>query len=141
MSDDITLDSCLNYVTAMKQAVKRQYDRNINIDLSQHKSYELFKRNVTLSLQQAYQDTLIFLDQLDMSGQKRPSSPMLLNVFDGFIDEIVEYALQRHRTSCALSNFADEHKPSQAYIVEVLEQAQKDWQAFTQQVTNQLIDA
>ena len=141
MSDDITLDSYLNYVKTMKQAVKRQYDRNINIDLSQHKSYELFKRNVTLSLQQAYQDTLIFLDQLDMSGQKRPSSSMLLNVFDGFIDEIVEYALQRHRTSCALSNFADEHKPSQAYIVEVLEQAQKDWQAFTQQVTNQLIDA
>ena len=49
------------YVDNLRGAMKRQYDRCINKDLSQQKWQDLFKRNVTAVLNQAYEDSLVQL--------------------------------------------------------------------------------
>lgn len=127
-----TLVTFAEYLSALKKMTQRQYDRNINKDLSQQKWQEIFKRNVTGSLKQAYQESLLQIQKLDLTNEIL--KPQLLALFEGFIEEFMQYTLHKHRTSCALSNFPDEHNPSQDYITEVLLQINADWQGFCQQV-------
>jgi hypothetical protein len=129
------------YVSELKQLVKRQYDRCINKDLSRQNWQDLFKRNITFVLKQAYEDSLTRLQQLsfdidEVKAEKGFSQVAVqaLKPFDGFAEELMQYALQKHRTSCALSNFPDEHNPSSDYIAEVIQELNKDWQAFAVQV-------
>jgi hypothetical protein len=129
------------YVNDLKQTAKRQYDRNINKDLSSQNWQNLFKRNVVAVLQQVYEASLVQLGTLHFGTEKMESedgfSPIAIQAlkpFDGVVDDIIQYALQKHRTSCALSNFPDEHNPSEDYIAEVIQETGRDWQAFASQV-------
>ncbi|MEJ2141971.1 MAG: amine oxidase [Gammaproteobacteria bacterium] len=138
MSDNKTLsdmDEFKMFVTGMKSSIKRHYDRGINRDLSQQNWQNLFKRNVTGVLQQAYDDALKELKQLSFEQGDNVLAIEALTSFDGFIEELLDYAIQKHRTSCALSNFPDEHNPSPQYINEVLEQVEKDWKGFVAVLT------
>lgn len=135
------------YVSELKQTVKRQYDRNINKDLSRQNWQGLLRRNVIIILQQVYEDSLVQLQTVYFNPEKMEVENGIsqfaiqaLKPFDGFIDGVIQYALQKHRTSCALSNFPEEHNPSEDYIVEVFQQAVKDWQAFASKV-NTLVAA
>jgi len=134
------------YVTKLKQSIKRNYDRSVNKDLSQQNWQGLFKRNVTAVLQQAYKDALVqlrtvsFVPDGEMADGISRISVQALKSFDALIDELMQYALQKHRTSCALSNFPDEHKPSQEYIAEVIQEAEQDWRDFVSQVNTLGLD-
>ncbi len=137
----INLAALDQYVATLKQAMKRQYDRSINKDLSQQHWQGLFKRNVTLVLKQAYEEALTQLQQLSVDAEQAETeqvAPLLsggiLQSFEGFNDELIQYALHKHRTSCALSNFPDEHNPSRDYIAEVLQETNQDWQVFVEHV-------
>ena len=121
------------HVFQLKSEIKKQYDRNIVRDLSQQNNEYLFKRNVIAVLQQAYQSSLHRLQQLNFAMEDELSM-YLLNSFDGFIDEVIQYALQKHRSSCALSNFPAEHNPPRDYIAEVIQETFTDWKWFMQQV-------
>lgn len=129
------------FVTALKQTTKRQYDRSVNKDLSRQNWRDLFIRNVTAVLNEAYAESLAQLqresfDFGEVETENGFSNTLVqaLKPFDGFVEELIQYALQKHRTSCALSNFPDEHKPSEEYIDKVILQTTKDWQTFVLQV-------
>jgi hypothetical protein len=126
-------DSC---VASLRSGMKRQYDRSVNRDLSRQQSQGLFKRNVITVLRDSYQQALVELRQsaLETTAGGSGLGAQVVKSFDGFIEELIVYALQKHRTSCALSNFPDEHKPGQDYIAEVIEEASSDWSAFVAQV-------
>ena len=141
MRENITnatsLDGFNQYVMELKQNIKRQYDRCINKDLARQNWQDLFKRNVTSVLKQAYEDSLIRLQQFsfELEGVETEKgfsklTVQALNPFDGFVEEFMQYTLQKHRTSCALSNFPDEHKPSDDYINEVKRQIAEYWRDF-----------
>ena len=121
-----SLESFSQYVAQLKQGMKRQYDRNINKVLSSQNWNDLFKRNVIAVLKQTYQDSLLQLQEASVSpckAQQQGFSALAiqtLQVFNGMVDELLLYALQKHRSSCALSNFPPEHNPSEAYIDEVI---------------------
>jgi hypothetical protein len=130
------------YVNGVRSGIKRQYDRGVNRDLSQQKSQDLFKRNVTAVLKQTYEGALTELAQLSLDGggmeggqEHADLTVRVLEPFDGLVEELIQYALQKHRTSCALSNFPDEHKPSQGYIAEVIRETSGDWQSFVLRVS------
>jgi hypothetical protein len=40
------------------------------------------------------------------------------------------FVVNKHRTSCALSNFSGEHKPDKTYINEVMREIAGLWQNF-----------
>jgi Fe-S-cluster formation regulator IscX/YfhJ len=133
------------YVTELKSAMKRHYDRGVNKDLSRQNWQDLFRRNITLTLKEVYDDSLARLQTLPLTIDNPQTdveiselTAQTLNPFNGIIDELMQYALQKHRTSCALSNFPDEHKPSQEYIAEALQDAQRDWQEFNVKVNETL---
>lgn len=127
MSDSMT--AFYDYVSGLKKTMKRQYDRNVNRDLSQQRPQELLLRNVREVLNQVYQQALQRADQNGIAISDG------LQAFDGIRDELLEYAVQKHRTSCAISNFPDEHKPGADYIAETMTAAGHDWQMFVQSVT------
>lgn len=134
-----------NTVQGIRGGIKRQYDRSVNKDLSQQNSQDLFLRNVTAVLQQVYQQALAQLQQLPLSEQNLESEQgsaelmtQLLKAFDGMIEELIHYALQKHRSSCALSNFPAEHNPSPEYLAQVIDATSWDWSAFILQVNNLL---
>ena len=131
-------------VSGLKTGMTRQYDRGVNRDLSQQRYEHVFKRNVTMVLREIYQQALAELQQLAFDkkcleseknkDQGTDLSSELLQSFDGVIEELILYALQKHRGSCALSNFPAEHNPSKDYISDVIEGVSQDWSAFARQV-------
>lgn len=127
--------------TQITQA-KRQYDRQVNMDLSRQNSQQLFKRNMEAVLKQAFKDAEAEL-QKQQSGTAGIDESWLqewLQAYEGLIDELMEYALTKHRSSCAMSNFPEEHNPSREYINEVLGQISRDWSEFVSR-TKQLLSA
>jgi len=130
-----------HYVIGLLPGIKRQYDRGVNRDLSQQLWQNLFQRNITAVLQQTYQEALTQLQQMttarEASQALAPSDKLtrqVLKPFNTLIDELIQYAVQKHRSSCALSNFPEEHNPSQAYIAQVLQDVDRDWSAFVAKV-------
>jgi hypothetical protein len=134
-------------VTDLQSGMRREYDRSVNRDLSQQQYQYVFRRNVTMVLRDIYQQVLSSLEQLlletDSADNQKINRDMelsskLLQSFDGVIEELIIYALQKHRSSCALSNFPDEHNPSEEYLSEVIEETSRDWSAFTMQINSML---
>lgn len=142
----IKLADFRNAIDELKAGMKREYDRGVNRDLSQQRNQDVFRRNVTTVLRENYQQALARLQQLmfengspankQSEDQDHALSAKLLQSFDGVIEELIVYALQKHRSSCALSNFPDEHHPSEAYLAKVIEDTSRDWSAFAVQVNN-----
>jgi monoamine oxidase len=132
-----------NYVNELKSTIKRQYDRCVNKDLSQQKWQDLFRRNIVDVLNQAYDHSLTQIEQLSTNIKRTDKFKIhygasgkdhILKYFDGFTEDLIQYALHKHRSSCALSNFPDEHNPSQEYIAEVIQQANHEWEYFVFQL-------
>lgn len=131
-------------VVRLKAGMERAYDRGVNRDLSQQRYQQVFRRNVTTVLRETYQQALAALQQQAFENESQGNQQNLdhahalsLNIlesFDGVIEGLILYALQKHRGSCALSNFPDEHHPSAEYLSEVIDEASRDWSAFAMQV-------
>lgn len=135
------MEECEQFVASLKSSMKLRYDRAINKDLARQNWQDLFGRNVSGVSKQLYSDALTHLRQsivypettavkVDGSSVKKD----ILKAFDGLFDELIQYALQKHRTSCAISNFPSEHKPAEEYIAEVVLENAKQWNSFTEQV-------
>jgi len=128
-----------HYVNELRPVIRRQYDHCVNNDLSQQNWQNLLKRNTVEVLKQVYDHSLTQMQQLSpdliktrkvkkacqTSGQDN-----ILKYFDGFMEEFIQYAIQKHRSSCALSNFPQEHNPSREYIADVLLEANHEWEHF-----------
>lgn len=122
------------FVSAQKANARRRYDRKVNMDLSRQNSQQLFKRNITAVLNQCFDETRCEMQRQQEAahegGVVKAWLPQLLAEYEGLIDDLIDYALNKHRSSCALSNFPEEHNPSRDYLAEVLSQVSRDWSAF-----------
>lgn len=152
ITDNIKISSSTTnlalFVSDLRQRMIREYDRSFNHDLSQQNSQYLLKRNLTTVLQGVYSATLtqlpeliIDLKPLDSNDEFSPGALQVLKLFDGIVEELLQYAIKKHKTSCALSNFPVEHKPDKNYIAQVIEAAARDWASFAVQVKDVLTAA
>jgi hypothetical protein len=133
-----------DYVSGLRSGLKREYDRSVNRDLARQQWQALFQRNVTTVLKQAYQAALLEVEKLSpvAAGERKEGlaglRAQVLQPFEGLVEELMVYALQKHRSSCALSNFPDEHNPHGDYLAAVIEETSRDWSAFAGQVQSLL---
>ncbi|MCQ8117289.1 amine oxidase [Methylomonas rosea] len=125
------------FITAQKAHMKKQYDQLLAHDLSHQQWDGCFQRNILIVLEKTYQDALTQLKTLpfDHAGGTvnqglADITKSVLAVFDGFIDEFLLIVVDKHRTSCALSNFPDEHKPDQVYLSAVRSDIALLWRNF-----------
>jgi hypothetical protein len=125
------------YVAEQKNALKKRYEQSLAQDLSRQQWDGCFQRNVLAVLEQAYDDALAQLQTLPFDSSETPVHQGLsdltrqaLAAFDGFVDDFLLFVVDKHRTSCALSNFPDEHKPDKIYVNEVKRDIAGLWQNF-----------
>jgi len=131
------LEQLGRYVANRKSAVKSEYERRLAYDLSHQQWSGCFQRNVLAVLQQMYDDTLTEIKSLSFSSSGRSitsgmsdlTQSVLAN-FRGFSDEFLLSVVEKHRTSCALSNFPIEHKPDKEYVDEVRRELALIWKDF-----------
>lgn len=67
-------------------------------------------------------------------------TPRLLAAFSGFSDALLEAAIEHNRTSCALSNFPDEHAPAADYVLRIRSDLAVAWRAFALSLNRALLD-
>lgn len=106
------------YIAERKPVLKKQYEQLLAQDLSRQQWDGCLQRNVLTVLEQAYDEALAFVKTLPLDSAASPVNQGLsdltrqaLSAFDGFVDDFLLFVIDKHRTSCALSNFPDEHKP------------------------------
>ncbi|MGD0960200.1 MAG: amine oxidase [Methylomonas sp.] len=149
-SQQINTDSIAkfaDFIAGYKATMKNQYQQRLAADLSRQQWDGCFQRNVLLVLGQAYDQALAQLIGLQFDGGEAPVeqglsalSRRVLAVFDGFVDEFLLFAVDKHRTSCALSNFPDEHKPDKTYVNAVKRDIAALWQDFAVNVNAHILE-
>lgn len=133
-------------VCEQKSVLKKHYEQLLAQDLSQQQWEGCFQRNVLIVLQQFYDDELVHLKTLPFDASTSrvnqglsELTKQVLYVFDGFIDEFLLVVVEKHRTSCALSNFLSEHKPEKAYVQAVRRDIAEVWSNFATQINAHLL--
>ncbi|MGZ4970353.1 MAG: amine oxidase [Methylobacter sp.] len=142
-----SLDQFCRYITEQKPLLKTQYERLLAQDLSRQQWDGCFQRNVLAVLEHTYNDALAFVQTLPFDSAASPVNKGLsdltketLSAFDGFVDDFLLFVVDKHRTSCALSNFPDEHKPDKAYVNEVKRDIAGLWQNFALAVNSHFLE-
>ena len=135
------------YIDHRKPVLKKHYEHFLAQDLSQQQGEGCFQRNILIVLQQFYDDGLVYVKTLPLDSSTSPVNRGLseltqrvLTVFDGFIDEFLLVVVDKHRTSCALSNFPGEHKPDKAYVHAVRHDIAVLWQNFAINVNTHFLE-
>ena len=135
------------YIAERKPALKKQYEQLLAQDLSRQQWDGCFQRNVLTVLEQAYDEALAFVKTLPFDSAASPVNQGLsdltkqaLTTFDGFVDDFLLFVVDKHRTSCALSNFPGEHKPDKTYVNEVRREIAGLWQNFALTVNTYFLE-
>lgn len=130
----------------IKNAARPSYDRLLAADLSRQRWDGCFQRNVLAVLAQVYDQTAHALEALPFTADPTPLdrgmsalTKLVLAEFDGFIEAFLAYVVDKHRTSCALSNFPDEHKPDRDYLEAVKRDIAQLWREFAVNVNNRFL--
>jgi hypothetical protein len=136
------------FIAQQKPLLKKQYEGLLVQDLTQRQWDGCFQRNVLIVVQQFYEEALTQIKTLSFDASTSPINrglsdltKQVLQVFDGFVDEFLLFVVDKHRTSCALSNFPDEHKPDKGYVNEVRREIAALWQDFAIEVNVHFLDS
>jgi monoamine oxidase len=132
-----SIDQFCRYIAERKPELKMQYEQFLAQDLSRQQWDGCFQRNVVAVLEQTYIDALAYVKTLPFDSTVAPINrglseltKQVLATFEGFVDEFLLFVVDKHRTSCALSNFPDEHKPDKTYLHQVRHDIAGLWQNF-----------
>ena len=135
------------YIDHRKPVLKKHYEHLLAQDLSQQQWEGCFQRNTLIVMQQFYDDALVYVKTLTFDSSTSPINrglseltKLVLRAFDDFVDGFLLFVVDKHRTSCALSNFPGEHKPDKTYINEVRHDIAGLWQNFAIHVNSFLLD-
>ena len=136
-----SVTSFRRFLNDYKPLMKKQYEQLLAEDLARQRWDGCFQRNILSVLEQTYDAALKQLLILPFDSRYSPQekgqlalSKQVLACFNGFSSEFVGFVVEKHRTSCALSNFPDEHKPDTAYVNEVMREIAHLWQGFALRV-------
>ncbi|WP_051357104.1 flavin monoamine oxidase family protein [Azorhizobium doebereinerae] len=126
------------WVAAQSDPALDAYRRHLTADLSVQQRDQLTQRAVLAAVEGVFDQALALLDSLpfDMArvGVERGRSaltPEVQKPFGPFLQAIMDDVAAFNRTSCALSNFPDEHKPSKDYMQAMLRDVAAAWQEFS----------
>ncbi|ACS93586.1 hypothetical protein [Teredinibacter turnerae] len=86
----------------------RHYIRQVNISLAKQDDQGMFGRASVAVVRDALATISPLLSQTHVQTAEV--------TLKRWIDEFLQHALQHNRSSCAISNFPQEHSPSQVYL-------------------------
>jgi len=131
------IDEFKRFIDEQKPAMQRQYAQLLANDLSKQQWQDCFERNVLAVVEPFYDHALQKLASMHFEtgayavvNGKSELTSQVLELFHGLSDEFLLFVVEKHRTSCALSNFPDEHKPDKAYVDQVKRGMAVLWRDF-----------
>jgi len=127
------------------------YRQNVTRLLSAQQSQQLTQHALLATVERVYSGTLAVLDGLlPALGAARAGpavagrhalTPTLLASFEGWNRELLSAALAFNNTSCALSNFPDEHQPDAALQRAIELDLAAAWREFALELNARLVHA
>lgn len=114
------------------------YRHRLNHNLANQQRDQLTQRAILETVEEVYSKALLILDDLPFDTSEihveRGRSAMTPEVqapFRDFMQALVDDVVAFNRTSCALSNFPQEHHPSKEYMQTILRDIAAAWQEFS----------
>lgn len=136
-----------HYITSRKLILKQQYETLLASDLSRQQWQGCFQRNVPAVLESFYNEAFHKLQTIPfdvsscvINNGMSDLTRQILKVFHGVTDEFLLFVVDKHRTSCALSNFPEEHKPDKSYVNDVKHDIAELWKSFALNTNNYFLE-
>ncbi|MCG8316158.1 MAG: hypothetical protein MI976_23345, partial [Pseudomonadales bacterium] len=108
------MESLDDYLDRKLRVMQREYIRALNKDLARQETEGLFVRNVIVIQEKFLSEVRAELEAAHPKGEALDA------MLAGFVDTFIQSALAHNRTSCAISNFPDEHTPAKDVINEAI---------------------
>jgi monoamine oxidase len=126
------------WVAVQGDAALDNYRHRLNQNLVNQQSDQLTQMAILETVEEVYGRAITILDDLPLDtsnlGVERGRSAMMPDVqapFRDFMQSLVDDVVAFNRTSCALSNFPHEHRPSKEYMQTILRDIAAAWQEFS----------
>ncbi|MGO8918699.1 MAG: flavin monoamine oxidase family protein [Stellaceae bacterium] len=127
-----------DWVASRRGAVFEDYRQHLNEALASQQRDQLTQRAMLAAMEHLFKQALDELDALpfDMSAMavergRSALTPKVQASFAGFIQALLDAVIDFNRTSCALSNFPDEHHLSKEYVGTTLRDIAAAWRDFS----------
>lgn len=136
--NDASLAWFAGWVAAQRDPAFDEYRARLNRSLATQQREQLTQLAVLGAIEGVFAAALQVIDALtfDMRGVaiERGRSALMPEVqkpFRDLMQSLLDDAVAFNRTSCALSNFPHEHKPSKDYVQTILRDIAAAWQEFS----------
>jgi monoamine oxidase len=137
-------------VLSLRGMAPQRYRLHLTRLLSGQQSEQLTQRALLATADQVYSETLARLDQLlpaldtakaDVINGRHALTAALLAPFDGWNKGLLDAALSFNGTSCALSNFPQEHRPDPDTVRAITLDLAAAWREFALELNARLLTA
>lgn len=122
------------------------YQRYLNQRLADQQRDQLTQLSLLATVDEIYKKALLVLEELPFVTEleivvngRSDLTPHLLTPFMGFNETLMNAALEFNGSSCAISNFAHEHKPTDDYIDTIRRDLAAAWREFALNVNTLLV--
>jgi monoamine oxidase len=146
VDNEAQLERFAAWVRAEHGQAMARYRERVHRALSQQDDGQLTQRAVLGALESLYEEALKQLEQLPLVCAHLPVeqgraalTPVVLEPFKGLADELLAEVVIFNNTSCALSNFPFEHRPSGEYLRTIRRDLAAAWQAFALAANERLL--
>ncbi|OBS54534.1 amine oxidase [Methylosinus sp. 3S-1] len=135
------------WVQSKREPAFASYRQRLNFGLSNGQREQVTQRAMLGAMEAVLKEATAVLETLPFDHSivavekgRSDLTPLVQAAFDGFIQELLDSVIDFNRTSCALSNFPDEHKPSKDYLSATLRDIAAAWREFSLDANQILLD-
>ncbi|MDR3369499.1 FAD-dependent oxidoreductase [Rhodoferax sp.] len=137
-------------VLALRGTAPERYRQHLTQLLSNQQTELLTQRALLATADQVYSESLARLDGLlpaldvthaEVVNGRHALSPALLAAFDGWNKGLLDAALSFNSSSCALSNFAQDHHPDADTLRAITLDLAAAWREFALELNTRLLSA
>ncbi|MGJ4942231.1 flavin monoamine oxidase family protein [Bradyrhizobium sp. HKCCYLS1011] len=136
--NDASLAWFASWVAAQRDAAFDDYRARLNRSLATQQREQLTQLAILGAMEAVFAAALQVIEALtfDMRGVavergRSALTPEVQKPFRDIMQSLLDDAVAFNRTSCALSNFPHEHKPSKDYVQTILRDIAAAWQEFS----------
>jgi len=125
------------FVAGQQAQLLEAYRKHLNKLMASPDKEIVTQRAMVATMEQVFSEALLQLEHISFDMVAVPIekgrsalTPEILKSFDGLIQFLIDSVIEYNRTSCALSNFPGEDKPSQDYMQAILRDIAAAWKEF-----------
>lgn len=144
--NDSRLAGFSTWVNTQRSEALERYRRQLNQKLASQLKGQITQRAVLGAMEQVYSEALAVIEELQFEADaavtaegRAELTTQVLAPFVGFNKALLDEVLLFNRSSCALSNFPDEHVVSSEYLETIARDLAAAWREFAYGVNTVLM--